>query len=107
MHGINALWVIALFVSGCTGPGYVATGLQPDNCGTPYQFKDCGSGSHVVGAVRPARPVVVVEELAGPTRGTPAPAPHDLINYSRLSRLDHPPLTPALGMSSQDGESEE
>jgi len=106
MRGTNALplCVMSLLVSACTitspslGYGLVsATGpLQPDNCGTPYQFKDCRSGPHV-DAVRPLRPEVVIEELTGPAVDAPAPGPQDLINYSRLSVPGHAPLTPALG----------
>jgi hypothetical protein len=92
-----------LFVMGCTianPPGYVTTGLQPNNCGTPYQFKPCGGGGHVSAAqpVWPSKSLVVIEELTGPSRELPAPGPHDLINYSRFSLPDRAaPLTPALG----------
>jgi hypothetical protein len=50
MRGTSTLRVIPLFVMGCTiaSSGYVTTGLQPNNCGTPYKFKPCdGGGSHV------------------------------------------------------------
>ena len=96
--------MISLLVSGCiTSSGYVPTGLQPNNCGTPYQFKDCRVNSRV-GAVRPSRPLVVVEEVIGSAREAPAPWPHDLINYSRLSMPDHLPVTTALRESSPEGD---
>jgi hypothetical protein len=76
--------VTLLFVSGCgASPDYVATGLQPNNCGTPYQFKRCNSSS-IFSAARPQRPVVVVQELNGPAQETPTPGPDDLISYSKL-----------------------
>lgn len=100
-----ALWVISLLVSGCTitGPGYVTTGLQPNNCGTLDQFKNCTRNSRV-GVVRPARPLVVVEELIEPAREAPAPWPDNLIDYSRLSVSEHAPLTAALSEPSPEGE---
>jgi len=107
MRGTSALWVISLFLSGCTidSPGYVTTGLQPNNCGTPYQFKPCrGGGSHVnaaqpprAQAVWPSRPLVVIEEVTGPAGEAQAPGPHDLMDYSRFSAPGHAPLAPALG----------
>jgi hypothetical protein len=104
MRRAITLWVMSLLVSGCiTSPGYVTKGLQPNNCGTPYQFKDCGSSSRI-GAVRPSKPLVVVEELNGTTREAPAPWPHDLINYSQLSVPDHAPLTAALREPSPEGD---
>jgi hypothetical protein len=94
--------VISLFVSGCTiaSPGYETVftpgPLQPNNCGTPYQFKRCGGGSRV-GVAQPSRPLVVIEDLTGPAREATAPGSYDLIDYSRLSVPDHARLTPALG----------
>src|SRR5690348_3181013 len=105
MHRTIALWAVSLLVSSCTitNPGYVTAGLQPNNCGTLDQFKNCTSNSRA-GVVRPARPLVMVEELIGPSREAPAPWPHDLINYSRLSVSDHAPITAALSEPSPEGE---
>ena len=107
MRGTDALWVIWLFVSGCTiiSPAldttYTPGPLQPNNCGTPVQFKGCGSSSRM-GAVQPSRPLVVIEELTGPASEAPAPSSDDLINYSRLSVSDHAPRRPAIGDPTPD-----
>ena len=66
MDGKRGFWLILLLLSGCTmaeqePPQYVARPLQPNNCGTPYEFKPCRRSAPVaVGQVRP-RPTVTIE----------------------------------------------
>ncbi len=68
MDGNRRLWLMLLLLSGCTmaGPGapkFVAGPLQPNNCGTPYEFKPCRKSAAVaVRQVRP-RPTVTIEEV--------------------------------------------
>ena len=110
MRGTHTLWVMSLFASGCSMAGtghdmaYSPRPLQSNNCGTPNQFKACGSGSRVaccqrtgVGAVQRSKSLVVIEELTGPAREAVTPGSYDLMDYSRSSVPDPAPLTPALG----------
>ena len=106
----HALWVMSLFASGCTMAGtghdtaYSPRPLQSNNCGTPYQFKACESGSRVaccqrtgVGAVQRSKSLVVIEKLTGPAREAATPGSYDLMDYSRSSVPDPASLTPVLG----------
>ena len=106
----HALWVMSLFASGCRMAGtghdtaYSPRPLQSNNCGTPYQFKACGSGSRVaccqttgVGAVQRSKSLVVIEKLTGPAREAATPGSYDLMDYSRSSVPDPASLTPVLG----------
>jgi hypothetical protein len=66
MGGNKTLWVIPLLLSACTSASPMAWNrqpLQPNNCGTPDEFKPCAR-SHAVGA-RQSKPMVVIEVLGG------------------------------------------
>jgi len=86
------LWLIPLLVSGCamTGehnPQFVAGPLQPNNCGTPYEFKPCGRLAS--GPVQGVKPRVTIEELAGTTAEEVTPGSTDLRS----------PTTPAISQN--------
>ena len=104
MGGNKTLWVIPLLVSACTSASPVALNrqpLQPNNCGTPGEFKPCGH-SHAVAAGQSrsmagqSRPMVVMEVLDGSAALPATPASDDLLNYSRLS-VAHPPRAGEAG----------
>jgi hypothetical protein len=93
MDAKGKIWLILLLLCGCTeaapgAPEFVAGPLQPNNCGTPYQFKPCARSA--AGTARLARPTVTIEEVddAGdriintrlpqsPDGGSPIPAGDD------------------------------
>lgn len=64
-------WLIPLALAGCSMTGlsdtaYAPGPLQPNNCGTPDQFKPCIFSRGVLAAGQP-KPTVTVEVLAGAT----------------------------------------
>ena len=104
MGGNKTLWVIPLLVSACTSASPVALNrqpLQPNNCGTPGEFKPCGR-SHAVAAGQ-SRPLVVMEVLDGSAALPATPASDDLLNYSRLS-VAHPPRAGEAGAMGTGGQ---
>jgi hypothetical protein len=57
--------IILLCLSGCAVPlpAYVASPLQPDNCGTPEQFKRCLIPHQFVFNGLPPRPAIIIDPL--------------------------------------------
>jgi hypothetical protein len=108
MSGRPIFWLVLLPLAGCSVPDLTVGGhhysttfipgpLQPNNCGTPYESKDCG-GSHIVAVTgfKPMvfNPMVVIEELPGSVAVDAMPTSDDLISYSRL-RIAEPEIDTA------------
>ena len=63
------LWLIPLLLTGCAvvdsgDPSHVAAPLQPNNCGTPDQFKPCARPRGM--AIKQVKPEVTIEVLSSP-----------------------------------------